>query len=264
MDNKNTDLSHIKCFALDMDGTFYLGDKIYDGSLLFIEKLKETGRQFVFLTNNSSKNRMNYVEKLRKMGLEIGLNDIVSSGHATIQYLLENHKGKSVFLLGNDALQREFQEAGIVLSSQPDMVVTAFDDSLDYGKMTTVCNLVRSGIPFIATHPDYNCPVENGFVPDIGAIHAFIHASTGRMPDKIIGKPYESIMNCAFSQTGCKASETAMVGDRLYTDIAVSQNVQGLTGILVLTGETKIEDVSNSDIKPHYIFPSLKSMIPFL
>jgi HAD superfamily hydrolase (TIGR01450 family) len=258
-------ISGIKCFALDMDGTFYLGDRLYDGSLEFIERVKATGRRFVFLTNNSSKSRSAYIEKLARMGLEITEREIVSSGQATALYLQKHYGGKRVFLLGNPALAAEFEAAGISLTvKDPDIVVTAFDDTLDYAKMCAVCDFVRAGLPFIATHPDFNCPTETGFVPDIGATHAYIHASTGRMPDKIIGKPYREIMDCATEQAGCKAGETAMVGDRLYTDIAIAENVPGLTGILVLTGETKLEDLEGSKTQPHLIFDGLRDITQYL
>ena len=259
-----TDFSKIKCFALDMDGTFYLGNKLLDGSVEFLQRVTQTGRKFVFLTNNSSRGRKSYIEKLAGMGVNVSEKEMVSSGQATIEYLLEYHKGKSIYLLGNPTLAQEFEEAGIVLSNTPDMVVTAFDTTLDYAKLCTICDLVRDGLPYIATHPDFNCPTETGFVPDIGAVHAFINASTGRMPDKIIGKPYREIIDCALKQNGCKPEETAMVGDRLYTDIAVAKNVPGLTGILVLSGEARMEDLKNSDVKPHLIFDSLKDMTDYL
>ena len=254
-------LENIRCFALDMDGTFYLSDAIIEGSIEFLEKLAKTGRSFVFLTNNSSKSRDAYYKKLAAMGVTVTEKQMVSSGQATVQYLNREHTGKRVFLLGNPVLAEEFSQGGIILDDKsPEIVVTAFDTTLDYEKMCAVCGFVRAGLPFIATHPDYNCPVEGGFVPDIGAIHAFIHASTGRMPDFIVGKPYAEIMNCALEQAGFSASETAMVGDRLYTDIAVGANVPGLTTILVLSGESTLEDVPAAEVKPHLVFDNLAAI----
>lgn len=258
-------LQTVRCFALDMDGTFYLGDQLLEGSLDFIRCLKETNRKFVFLTNNSSKSRKDYIAKLANMGLEVTEQEVVTSGQATILYVKRHYKGKRVFLLGNRTLSAEFQEAGIALEEEkPDLVVTAFDTELDYKKMCKVCDFVREGLPYIATHPDYNCPTEKGYIPDIGAIHAFIHASTGRMPDQIIGKPYGEIMECAFAQTGAIPEETVMVGDRLYTDIAVAGNVPGLRSILVLSGESRREDIKDSPVHPDMVFGSLKDMIPLL
>jgi HAD superfamily hydrolase (TIGR01450 family) len=199
------------------------------------------------------------------MGVDAMERELVTSGQATIRHLLAHHAGKSVFLLGNPTLAREFEEAGIRLEkSAPDLVVTAFDTTLTYENLRLVCDFLRGGLPYLATHPDYNCPTETGFMPDIGAIHAFIQASTGRMPDKIIGKPYGDIMDCAFEQTGHTAEDTAMVGDRLYTDIAVARHVPGLRSILVLTGETTLADLEGSETQPDMIFPALRDITPLL
>jgi len=259
------EIASIRCFALDMDGTFYLGGRLLEGSLEFISRVKETGRKFIFLTNNSSKSRKEYIRKLGGMGLSVNDDEVVTSGQAMILHLRENYPGKRVFLLGNPVLAEEFMESGILLDeTDPQIVVTAYDTTLDYRKMCKVCDFVRQGLPYLATHPDFNCPTETGFEPDIGAIHAFIGASAGRVPDKVVGKPYAEIMACAFRQSGCVARETAMVGDRLYTDIAVSRHMPELRSILVLTGETSREDLINSDILPDMVFEGLKDITPLL
>ncbi|WP_306569064.1 HAD-IIA family hydrolase [Faecalispora jeddahensis] len=257
-------LSRIRCFALDMDGTVYLGSRWIDGAREFLHRIEETGRRFCFLTNNSSKNARCYFEKLADMGLPIQPQQLVTSGHATVAYLKKHHPGKKVFLLGNPQLCEEFISLGIPLEEDhPDLVVTAFDTSLTYAKMCRVCDLVRAGLPYLSTHPDLNCPTETGFVPDSGAIHAFIHASAGRWPDEIIGKPNRAIIDFTLEQTGSLPEETAMVGDRLYTDIAAGVN-NGLTGILVLSGEAALKDIDGSDVHPDLIFNSVKEMIPLL
>ena len=263
-------LDGVRVFALDMDGTVYLGDRWIRGAQEFLARVAASGRKFYFLTNNSSKNADVYVDKLARMGLSVSRDRIVTSGQATIQYLQEHQPGKSVFLLGNELLQSEFEEAGITLSSdRPDVVVTAFDTSLDYAKMCRVCDHVRAGLPWIATHPDLNCPTEDGFIPDAGAIHAFIHASTGRMPDLVIGKPYRGISDyllerIAMSEGGEKLipSQIAMVGDRLYTDIAAG-NRAGFVSVFVLSGEASMEDAQraaeegNEEQIPDLIYPSV-------
>lgn len=257
-------VENIRCFALDMDGTIYLGEKWIEGAKDFLKKIEDSGRNYVFLTNNSSKNPAVYVEKLHRMGLEIGEEKIITSGQATIYYLQQHYPGKKVFLLGNPLLCEEFEQAGIVLDdAAPDVVVTAFDTSLDYGKMCKVCDFVRQGLPYLATHPDYNCPTETGFIPDAGAIHAFIHASAFRYPDRIIGKPNRDMVDYLLKRTGVAKSETAMVGDRLYTDIAAGKN-NGLTSILVLSGEASLKDVHASEIKPDLIYESVRDIIPLL
>lgn len=257
-------LDSIRCFALDMDGTIYLGEKWIDGAQDFLQRITDSGREYVFLTNNSSKNAAVYVEKLHRMGLETDESRIVTSGQATIYYLQKHFHGKKVFLLGNPLLQREFEQAGILLEDEhPDVVVTAFDTSLDYRKMCKVCDHVRSGLPYLATHPDYNCPTETGFIPDAGAIHAFIHASAFRYPDRIIGKPNGDIIEYLTTRVSRKREQIAMVGDRLYTDIAAGRN-NGLKSILVLSGEATLHDALASEVKPHLVFDSVKEMIPFL
>lgn len=289
MNNNKENIDSIKLFALDMDGTIYLGTKWIDGAREFLDAVESSGRRYVFLTNNSSKDPTSYVEKLANMGLNITRDKIITSGDATIHLLQKEYPDKRVYLLGNDLLKRQFRESGIILvndeleeeykangclslksgETQPDnysaadLVVVGFDTSLDYLKMSVVCDLVRSGLPYITTHPDYNCPTETGFIPDAGAIHAFIEASAGRRPDITVGKPNAGIIDYMVDITQTKRSEIAMVGDRLYTDVAAGVN-NGLTGILVLSGEATMEDVATSDVKPDMIFDSVKSLIPLL
>ena len=262
--DKDNLLPQIKCFALDMDGTVYLGEQWIDGAMDFLHRIEETGRSYVFLTNNSSKNAAVYVEKLHRMGLDVGVDKIVTSGQATIHYLQNHFAGAKVFLLGNPMLYEEFMQAGIILEEEhPDVVVTAFDTTLDYQKMCRVCDHVRAGLPYLSTHPDYNCPTEAGFIPDVGAIHAFIHASAFRYPDRIIGKPNADMIDYLCTRVNTRREEIAMVGDRLYTDIAAGRN-NGLKSVLVLSGEAAMKDVHDSDVKPHLIFDSVKEMTGML
>lgn len=257
-------LAQTACFALDMDGTIYLGERWIDGAKAFLERIEASGRNYVFLTNNSSKNAAIYVEKLERMGLSVGEEKIITSGQATIHYLKRYFPDKKVFLLGNALLREEFSQAGIALEEDsPEVVVTAFDTSLDYQKMCKVCDFVRAGLPYLATHPDYNCPTEDGFIPDAGAIHAFINASAFRYPDRVIGKPNEDIIDYLTTRVKTERNRIAMVGDRLYTDIAAGRN-HGLKSVLVLSGEASLEDAGSSEVKPHLIFSSVREMIPFL
>lgn len=256
-------LKKIRVFALDMDGTVYLGERWIDGAVDFLNRIQESGRQFLFLTNNSSRGPEDYMEKLSRMGYPVRENQIVTSGQATIWYLKRNFAGKRVFLLGNELLQREFENAGILLDDEnPEAAVVAFDTSLTYARLCRICDLVRDGIPYIATHPDINCPTETGFVPDAGSIIAFIRASAFRGPDRIIGKPERTISDYLMERLaeagapGLRRTEVAMVGDRLYTDIAAGKN-GGLRTILVLSGEASLEDAAKSDFTPDLIFHSV-------
>lgn len=264
----NKDIEHIidqiECFALDMDGTIYLGEQWIEGAKEFIRRIEESGRKYIFLTNNSSKNPQAYVNKLKRMGLDVTVDKIITSGQATIFYLKNKFPSKKIFLFGNDILREEFEEEGIILDDKnPDVVVTAFDTTFTYEKMCRVCDLVREGLPYIGTHPDYNCPTETGFIPDIGAIHAFIHASANRYPDRIIGKPNADIVNYLLERTGMSGDKIAMVGDRLYTDIAAGIN-NGLKSVLVLSGEAQMKDLQESDVIPHLLFDSVRDITPLL
>ncbi len=257
-------LQKVQNFALDLDGTIYLDNTWIDGALEFLKQIENTGRNYCFITNNSSKNAKAYIDKLARMGLNICKEQLVTSGHATIAYLQRHYLGKRVFLLGNEMLCNEFLECGVhVVNDTPDLVVSAFDTTLTYKKLQVFCDYVRNGLPYIATHPDFNCPTKTGFMPDIGAIHAFVKASTGRVPDKIVGKPNWDIIDYTLAQMGGTAKNTAIVGDRLYTDI--KSGVQnGLCSIFVLSGEASLYDLAHSDTRPHLVFDSVKEMIPLL
>ena len=257
-------LQDVKCFLLDMDGTCYLGNNLIEGSLDFIEKVRTTGRDFLFLTNNSSHNANFYVKRLHGMGLDVPREKILTSGEATADKLNQLYPGKRAFVLGNEYLIEEFTQMGVIVDQEnPEIVVIGYDTTLDYKKMTRVCDLVRAGLPYIATHPDFNCPTETGFAPDIGAIMAFIEASAFRRPELIVGKPNTGIVEAALRRTGLKAGEMAMVGDRLYTDIETGLR-SGMLSILVMSGETTEEMLAKSETVPDLKFGRLADMIPLL
>ena len=254
----------VRCFLLDMDGTFYLGETLIPGSLDFIRRVEETGRDFLFLTNNSSHNADFYVQRLKRMGLNVGREKVLTSGEATAAVLKETYPGKRAFVLGNEFLLEEMREAGVnVDQTDPEIVVVGYDTTLDYKKMTAVCDFVRAGLPYIATHPDFNCPTETGFAPDIGAIMAFIEASTGRRADRVVGKPHTGIVQAALRRTGLAAGQMAMVGDRLYTDVETGLK-SGMLSILVMSGETTPEMLAAYPHKPDLVFDRLAEMIPLL
>ena len=257
-------IQDVRCFLLDMDGTFYLGENLIPGSLDFIRRVEETGRDFLFLTNNSSHNADFYVQRLKRMGLNVGREKVLTSGEATAAVLLEKYPGKRAFVLGNEFLLEEMREAGVTVDqTDPEIVVVGYDTTLDYKKMTAVCDFVRAGLPYIATHPDFNCPTETGFAPDIGAIMAFIEASTGRRADLVVGKPHTGIVQAALRRTGLAVGQLAMVGDRLYTDIETGLK-SGMLSILVMSGETTPEMLAAYPNKPDLVFDRLAEMIPLL
>ena len=253
-------LEAIKCFMLDMDGTFYLSDHLLPGALDFMDYLARKKLDYLFLTNNSSKNREMYTEKIVKLGFDVDAARIFTSGEATTIYLRKHTKFQRIYLLGTEALKNEFSQAGFKLTEdKADAVVLGFDTTLTYEKIWKACDLIRDGIPYIATHPDFNCPTESGFMPDIGSFMAMIEVSTGRKADVIIGKPYRHIVDAVVEKTGYTLDEIAMIGDRLYTDIALGK--AGIRTILVLSGETKAEDVENSEFEADIVVKDLKDLL---
>jgi HAD superfamily hydrolase (TIGR01457 family) len=257
-------LLRTRCFLLDMDGTFNLGEKLLDGSLHFIDTLARLGIDFLFLTNNSSKDRNFYAKKVTRLGLPVTEDKIFTSGEAASIYLKKEHPSAKVFVVGTPALEEEFRQHGFHLTDEnPELLVLGFDTTLTYDKLWKLCDFARAGLPYIATHPDFNCPTETGFMPDTGAMIAFVRASTGREPDLVIGKPNRMIVDAVSQKYGYPIEEMAMVGDRLYTDIALGQT-SGITTCLVLSGETKQEDLPNSEFKPDYVFANLKAIADYL
>jgi HAD superfamily hydrolase (TIGR01457 family) len=262
--NRSDPLTKVSCFLLDMDGTFYLGEQLLPGAVEFIDLLQQLGCDYLFLTNNSSKDSQQYAEKFARLGLPIARDKIMTSGEATAMHLQQQAPGGRVYVVGTEPLEREFRERGFVLTDDtPDFAVLGFDTTLTYAKLWKLCDLVRAGVRYIATHPDYNCPTETGFMPDIGAMIAFVEASTGREPDLIVGKPNSLIVEQAAEQKGVPISAMCMIGDRLYTDIALGATV-GIPTILVLSGETQEVDVASSPYQPTYIFQHMGEIADYL
>ncbi len=255
-------LKKIGLFVLDMDGTFYLGDHVIDGALEFVRYVEKTGRRIMFFTNNSSRSPQVYMERLAGMGCPIRRDQIMTSGDVTITYLRETYREKTVYLVGTPDLEESFEEAGILLwkkgDPRPDIVVVGFDTTLTYEKLDRACDFIRRGSVFLATHLDINCPTEDGFMPDCGAFCAAITLSTGVEP-KYLGKPFKETVDMVLVRTGEERERVAFVGDRLYTDVATGVN-HGANGLLVLSGETKEEDLKTSQVKPDGVYLSLGEM----
>lgn len=255
------DVRTLRAFLLDMDGTLYLGDELIDGAAELLGLLRNTGRSALFLTNNSSKNRMAYVEKLNRLGIPAEPDDIFTSGEATAIYLNKVRPGARLYVLGTPALCAELSSAGFCLCEKaPDSVVLGFDTTLTYEKIHKACDFLREGVPFIATHADLNCPVSGGkMMPDAGSMIRMFETATGVSP-LVIGKPNPSMAEAVFAKYGFKPEETAMVGDRLYTDIAFGA-AAGITCVLVLSGETSQEDYASQSLyHADYIYPSVKNL----
>lgn len=262
--NENDRLAQVRCFLLDMDGTFYLGEQLFEGALEFIDILHRQGRDYLFLTNNSSKDSQQYAEKFARLGMPISRDKIMTSGEATVMHVQRQNPGARVYVVGTEALENEFLARGFVLTDEmPDFAVLGFDTTLTYAKIWKLCDLVRAGVRYIATHPDYNCPTETGFMPDVGAMIAFVKASTGREPDLIVGKPNSLLVEYAAERMRVPVSAMCMIGDRLYTDIALGATAE-IPTILVLSGETRADEVASSPHQPTYIFQNIRAVADYL
>lgn len=233
-----------KLFVSDMDGTFYLGDKLLPGSLDFAIKVRDMGARLVFLTNNSSRTPDEYIRKLTKMGVNRELFEVYTSGEATVRFLMEKYPGRRVYLLSTPSVREMFHRAGInLVEEDPEVVVLTYDTTIDFGKIRKTALFLRKGAAYVASHPDINCPTEEGLVPDVGSFISLFESSTGRKPDWIIGKPSPTILEMLLEDYSQTADGCVIIGDRLYTDIECGLRA-GVDAILVLSGETTPEMVS--------------------
>lgn len=254
------DIKDVELFLFDLDGTVYIGDNEIEGSFAAVNSLRKLGKRVCFFTNNSSRMHTDYIARLNNLGLRVYADEIYTSGQVTCEYILDNYRGSKVFLLGNERLRSEFELYGIeVVDEQPDIIVIGFDTSLTYQRLYQFCKYVQEGLPYIATHPDYFCPAEGCPMPDIGSMIEMIRLTVGRVPDVVMGKPHEEAGLRIAKKYNLPAKKIAMVGDRLYTDVAFGKNC-GFVSVLVLSGETTAEMVGSSKIKPDYVLDKVKDI----
>ncbi|HTL28611.1 MAG TPA: HAD-IIA family hydrolase, partial [Tepidisphaeraceae bacterium] len=218
----------------------------------FLDRLALLGIGHTFFTNNSSRSTKQYVEHLAHMGIPATSDEIYSSTHSTLDYLRQHHpNARKVFILGTPALQIEFQEHGYKLHGEvsidePEIVIVGFDTSLTYPRVCSAAYWISKGKPFIATHPDRICPTDKPTVlPDCGAICKMLEHATGRAPDIVLGKPHPSMLGGVMARHDLRPDQLAVVGDRLYTDMAMAKSA-GAIGILVLTGESTKADAAGA------------------
>ena len=257
MDKKS--LAQKKLWILDMDGTVYLGNQLFPETLPFLQRIRENGASYLFFTNNASRAKDTYVTRLNGMGIPAGPENILTSAETTIAFLKQHRPGKSVYVVGTPDLIRSFEDAGICVEEDAPIVVASFDTTLTYDKLEKACRYIREGAEFISTHPDFNCPVEGGFIPDSGAICALITASTGKLP-RYFGKPYEDTLQIIEEFSGVAREDMVVVGDRLYTDIALGAK-HGVASVLVLSGETTLEDLEGSEVQPSVIVQNVGELL---
>lgn len=248
-------LRNVNHLALDLDGTLYLGGSLFDFTIGFLSDLRSLGIGYTFFTNNSSKSTGEYVAKLRSMGVDAIPDMIYSSTHATIAFLRSAHPSiKRIFALGTPGFQQELIEAGYeVAQDDPEVVVVAFDTGLDYPRLSRAAYWIGQGKPFIATHPDLICPTDEDLIlPDCGAVCQLLTAATGVSPAAVLGKPNVKMLDGVLRRHELRPDQIAMVGDRLYTDLAMA-HAAGVLGVLVLTGETTAEAARDARPAPDLI-----------
>ena len=252
----------IKHVALDMDGTIYLGSTYTQA---FLQTLRDNGISYSFLTNNPTKSSNDYLLKLQKLGIDATEEQMYTSSIATIDYIhMQYPEAKRIFTLGTPSMQAEFKKAGFEITSDsandvPDILVVAFDTTLEYSRLCRAAWWAsKTDIPYIATNPDWVCPTDQPTIlVDCGSLCKAIEGATKRQPDIVIGKPNPNMLYCIRDKYNLKDDEIAMVGDRIYTDVATAQNA-GSFGVLVLSGETTLEVSLTYDRQPDLTALSIK------
>lgn len=249
-------LKNIKLFLFDMDGTLYIGDRLYDFTKELLSTIKEQGKRYMYMTNNSSKSVKDYIAKLARLGIEATEEEFITSSQATVYYLKNKYPNETIYVCGTKSLKDEFIKEGFTLTESVDdttLIVMGNDTELTFKKLSDVCKilLTKENIKYVATNLDMVCPTEFGSVPDCGSFCDMIYNSTGRRPE-LVGKPEPIMPQLAMEMAGFAKNETAVIGDRIYTDIKSGLN-SGTLSILVMSGETTQEILDKSGDKPDLV-----------
>ncbi|MBR6830637.1 MAG: HAD-IIA family hydrolase [Tidjanibacter sp.] len=250
-------IGRLRHVALDMDGTIYMGSTLFPYTIGFLEQLTEMGIGYSFLTNNPSRNVGDYLKRLSGMGIPATEQQMYTTSVATINFLRINHPDiKRLFILGTPSMTREFEEAGFISTAdsaedEPDAVVVGFDMTLSYERLCRAAWWISQGKYYLATNPDRVCPTDQpNVLVDCGSICAAIEHAVNRNPDVVIGKPNPEFLQGLAERFDVRPDEMAVIGDRLYTDVAVALNA-GAMGVLVLSGETTLEQSQKASPRPH-------------
>ena len=254
-------LGRKRLWLLDMDGTLYLGDSLFPGTIKFLRTIRETGGRYIFMSNNSSRGTDAYISRLRRFGILASPEDFLTSADAAVDLLRREQPGKRGFVVGTASFIGQLQIAGFTVSEdnwqEADYLLVGFDRELTYRKLEDTCRLLaaKPDIPYYATNPDWVCPTEFGSVPDCGSICEMLFRASGKRP-RFIGKPEKYMPELAVRRFGCLREETVLVGDRIYTDIACGFNA-GIDSVFVLSGEGVPEDIERFGVSPTWIYPSV-------
>lgn len=252
-----------RLFLLDMDGTIYLDDQLFPGTVEFLAYVKQIGGRYLFLTNNSSRSVEAYVEKMARLGITATAEDFLTSVDALVLYLQAHCAGKLCYASGTATFRQQLAQGGIRITDRLEegieVLVHGFDTELTFQKLEDSCILLNRGVEFIAANPDWVCPTWYGYVPDCGSVCEMLFRATGRRP-KFIGKPQPEMALLAMERFGFTREQTMIVGDRLYTDIACGINA-GIDACFVLSGEGTMEDLKTSPVQPTMICEDIQALL---
>ncbi len=250
-------LRSIKSFIIDMDGVLYRGEESLPGAQEFLSHLREQGIPFILATNNSTRTPRQYVAKLKAMGIEVTEERILTSALATALYLCQVAPPRAkVYVVGEKGLVAAVKEQGFLITDEAvDFVVVGLDFQLTYEKLKIATLATRAGARLVGTNPDTTLPNEEGIVPGSGAILAALEAATGVSP-LIIGKPEPILLRLAMEKLATTPHCTAIIGDRLETDILGGKEA-GLTTVLVLSGISRREELKTSTFQPDLVFDDI-------
>ena len=260
-----------KLFLLDMDGTLYLSDRLFDGTPEFLDYVRRSGGRAIFMTNNSSRGIEGYLKRMENFGIACSAEDFVTSTDAAIRYLERTYSPQTrYFVCGTESLKRQLRAAGLSIAEEngapgsdpgdlADVVLLGYDTELTYRKLEVCCILLNRGADYVATHPDLVCPVWYGSAPDCGSIIDLLETATGRRP-LVIGKPQPAMAQLAMEKTGFGPDKTVLIGDRIYTDIACGVNA-GIDTIFVLSGEGVPADIEKYGVQPSFVYNGIRDVL---
>jgi phosphoglycolate/pyridoxal phosphate phosphatase family enzyme len=251
-------------YALDLDGTVYLGDELLPGAGEAIAALRGRGARVVFVTNKPLETAADYAAKLTRLGVPAQPADVVTAVDALVRYLRRRHAGRAVLLIAEHVVTDRLREEGVPLAAGPqdaEVVVVSFDRTFDYAKLHAAYRAVRERhAVIVATNPDPYCPTPDGGLPDCAAMLAALEACTGARAEAIVGKPSEHMASALLDRLGVDPSQAAVVGDRLATDVAMGRHI-GAAGILVLSGATRAEEVDGAEIRPDHVISGIHELV---
>ncbi|HSB41427.1 MAG TPA: HAD-IIA family hydrolase [Methylomirabilota bacterium] len=249
-------------WLFDLDGTVYLGEHLIPGADTAIAALRAAGRRVAFLSNKPLQTRGEYAAKLSRLGVPAEPDEVINSSLVLARYLRDRDPGAPVFVIGEPPMLEEMRAHGFEVRGDERVrwVVIAFDRTFDYAKLNTALQAVKRGARLIATNPDRTCPVEGGEIPDCAGMIAAVEAVTDRRVETIVGKPSPIILEVALAALGIPARETAMVGDRIETDITMGRRL-GLPTVLVLSGVTRADDPRIAAVAPDHVIRSIRDLV---